>query len=155
MARARAAAVMLKTVSKALFDAEVEKIGQRLLSARSWRLVSKEYPILEVEFTSSPRPAMRIRMDCPNWNEEPPSIILLDQDANPLTSLPAGVSNIFNAGPHHKTGRPFICMIGSLEYHTHESHVSDLWGNYAGKTDYDLGSILTKIWKGWLNGAIS
>ncbi len=153
MAHPMAAAAMLKAASKALFDEEVQKIGQRLLDARSWIILEKEYPILDVLFTSESKGKLRIRLNCTDWNELPPSVAILNEDGQHYTAAPTEATNIFHAGPHQKTGLPFICMIGSLEYHTHESHIADHWESYRNKAEHDLGSLLTKIWKGWLNGA--
>jgi hypothetical protein len=41
-------------------------------------------------------------------------------------------------------------MAGAREYHTHSSHVNDLWDNYKHRGGYDLGGILHQLWSAWL-----
>jgi hypothetical protein len=41
-------------------------------------------------------------------------------------------------------------MRGSREYHTHESHISDIWDNYRGMPEFSLGGIITQLWNAWL-----
>jgi Predicted metal binding domain len=43
------------------------------------------------------------------------------------------------------TPQPFMCMAGIREYHTHSSHVGDLWENYRSSPDYDLPGILVQV----------
>jgi hypothetical protein len=40
-------------------------------------------------------------------------------------------------------------MAGVREYHTHSSHVSDAWENYKTKSGYDLGGVITQVWRAW------
>ena len=93
---------------------------------------------------------MRVRMTCDDWNGLPPIVTLLDQSGTGLRTLPTGPTGIFHQGPHPVTGRPFVCMAGTREYHTHSSHTGDLWDNYRNRGGYDLGGILTRIWNGWI-----
>jgi len=135
--------------SSALFEEQVAPLGGRLLSERNWTVVTARYPLLDVRFEGAGRVPMRVRMGCQGWNDQPPSVILLDADGKSLTSAPAG-SNIFHQGPHDTTKLPFVCMAGTLEYHTHPSHVGDHWDSYRNRSAYSLGEILTQIWNGWL-----
>ncbi len=140
---------MNELLSKSLFEEQTEFCTDaKLLSLRNWKIVIRSYPILEVEFLSSIRNNIRVRMNCDNWDESPPSTVLLDDNDRPLREYPRG-HGLFNNSPHPIFGRPFICSPGSLEYHQHQSHVNDLWDNYRGKTGYDLGGILTQIWNAW------
>jgi hypothetical protein len=142
---------MNETASKMLFDKDVFKIDGRLLSVRGWKLYSKEFPVLDVGFQAGGRTEFRVRLIANNWNAEPPAIELLDKDGNYLTGpkIPQNSGNVFHTDNHHLTGRPFICMPGAREYHTHQSHVADSWDNYRHQSGYDLGGIMTQLWWVW------
>lgn len=145
---------MNEAISRALFDADVGKISDKLIATRNWKLYSREFPVLDVGFQAAGRAEMRIRMTANNWNDAPPSIELLDSAGTHLVSaqIPRGAGSLFNPGAHSATGRPFVCMAGSLEYHTHQGHVSDLWDNYKRKDSHTLGGIMTQLWNAWLKG---
>lgn len=91
-------------------------------------------------------------MDLKDWNEQPPSISLRDGAGNVLKTCPANPSGVFNNGPHRHTGLPFVCMKGSLEFHTHESHLNEPWEQFRDKPGFDIGDILFKLWNAWLEG---
>jgi hypothetical protein len=145
---------MNATACKALFDEAVGAITDRVLQARGWKVHSRDFPVLDVSFIANGRGTLRPRFQCDNWNELPPAIELLNADGDFIAALPAmrtvpNGSPIFNASAHPRTGRPFICMIGAREYHTHPSHTGDAWSNYAHRSEYDLGGIVTQVWQGW------
>jgi hypothetical protein len=140
---------MNATLSRTLFEDQTKHLSKRLLDLRSWVINKMSYPILDVTFYHPGRKAIRIRLVCNEYDELPSSIELLSEDGFYLAQTPTG-SNVINGGNHHKTQRPFICSPGSLEYHTHQSHVNDLWENYKGKSGYDLGGMLTQIHNAWL-----
>lgn len=148
MVLAKEAVAVHEVASKALFDAEVELLPQRLLDLRGWRVISGTYPILDVKFESNGRVG-RVQMICDDWNEQPPSIQFLSEDGELLSIIARDPAGVINVGPHPLTGRSFICIPGSREYHTHSSHTGDLWDNYKGKSDFNLGGILTKVWRAW------
>lgn len=142
---------MNRAASTALFEEQVKDLKGELLESRHWTVFSMTYPLLDIGFEGEGRMPFRVQMNCEDWNEQPPWITLLDFDGKILPTLPSGSpSNIFNSGQHNITQRPFICMAGSREYHTHTSHVGDSWENYKSRTGFDLGGIMTQIWGGWL-----
>ena len=143
---------MNETASKALFDEDVGKIGERLLSSRNWELYSREFPVLDVGFRATGRPELRLRLHATNWNDDPPSIEILGPDGTllPPDRIPRGPTSVFNWNAHPLTGRTFVCMAGSREYHTHNGHSADLWNNYKSKDAFRLGGILTQLWNAWL-----
>lgn len=144
---------MNSVAAKALFDAAVAGLGDRLLKARGWVVHSRAWPSFEVSFCSDQRQELRVRLGCDDWNDMPPSVDLLAPDGRPLTALPnqrsGPTATIFNGSPHPRTNRPFVCMIGVREYHEHPSHVNDLWSNYKSLDSYSLGEIVTQLWRGW------
>lgn len=139
---------MNKTASKAMFDAEVEAIPQEVIDLRGWTINSRVYPILDVSFTHE-KGSGRVKMVFDDWNDSPPSIIFLDSAGQELAAVKRDPGGFINVSPHPITGRPFVCHPGSKEYHTHTSHTDDLWDNYKNKSGYNLGGILTKVWRAW------
>ena len=105
--------------------------------------------MLEVGFRKQGVVAIRIRLRCDDWNDLPPSIEVCDPQGACVTSLPHNLSGILNMSAHPVTGKPFICMRGSREYHTHSSHSSDAWATIKHLDAFTLGGILTQIWRAW------
>lgn len=140
---------MHPSLAKAKFERDLAGITAELCEARSWTVFEREYPIFDVGFRASNGASLRIRMECEMWNEQPPAVLLQDWEGKNLAIGIASSTNIFNASLHRNTGRPFVCMRGSREYHTHESHLNDPWEALKGSADYRLGEIATQIWNGW------
>ena|SRR5579859_2602496 len=141
---------MNSAAAAALFEEQTKYVEGDVVALRKWRVFSRAFPILDVAFEADRRVPLRVRMDCEDWNELPPRVALLNLDGALLTKVPTGPPSIFHQGPHPVTGRPFVCMAGTREYHTHTNHTSDLWDNYKTRSGYELGGILTQIWSGWL-----
>lgn len=116
---------------------------------RGWTIHAASYPVLEIGFASLERKPLRIRVRCDGWNGEPPAIEWLDEVGSPLASIPQGPGGQLNNGPHPVTGRPFVCMAGVREYHAHPSHISDSWDSYRSRAGYDLGGVITQVWRAW------
>jgi len=150
---------MHELASKALFIAQTEILSTKLAEARGWVLHMMEYPTIDLAFTQSGRTTLRLRVNCTGWNMQPPTFRLLSSTGIPLAVSnppPAEIhpngSGIFNPNAHPLTGEPFICMRGSREYHTHESHLQDHWDACLRLPGYDIGGLLTQIWHAWLKG---
>lgn len=139
---------MHRAAAKALFDKQTE-FSSALLVERHWEVLGREFPLLDVVFAAPGRRLLRLQLSCPDWNEVPPAILLLDRDGKHPSAIPRDPNGVFNASAHPGTGRPFICMRGSNEYHTHPSHVNDPWEQLRGKSAYDLGGIVTQVWNAW------
>jgi hypothetical protein len=144
------AADVNEIVARTLFDKDVSGLSDRLFTVRNWNLYSREFPILDVGFRTAGRIELRLRLVTKNWNDEPPSVDILNSEGEFLTRAPQYPGGPFNNNAHPSTGRPFVCMAGIKEYHTHPSHSNDAWANYKGKADYTLGGILTQLWNAWL-----
>jgi hypothetical protein len=142
-------AVVHEAASRALFEEEVSKIGSELLDLRGWTLFSKEYPILEMGFSAQGGGRLRLKLVCDDWNDRPPSVQFLDWEGRPLTAIQRDPAGVFNNSPHPTTGRPFVCMKGAREYHTHPSHIADVWETARGNDKFTLGGILTQLWHVW------
>jgi len=139
---------MHELASRSLFDAQTKEM-ERISRLRGWRLFTIQYPIIDVALVSTKNFEIRVRMICDNWNDLPPSIELLSLTGEHLKNIEPNPGGVFNNSQHPTTNRPFICMIGSREYHTHSSHINDSWAKYKDVPGNDLGGILTKIWRAW------
>ena len=138
--------------SKALFEKDTRHLSPELAKRRGWEIHSIEFPIIDCSFTSQGRTTLRLRFQCDNWNDLPPSISLQAADGTLLSKLPTNLPGVFNPDPHPTTQHPFICMRGAREYHTHESHVSDSWESLKNNLNYTLGGIMTQLWYAWQKG---
>lgn len=137
---------------QARFQAEMATLSDLLAERRHWVFHTRAFPLLDCSFTAPGRTTLRLRFTCDDWNDTPPAILLCAADGAPLASLPPNPTGVFNPGPHAQTGRPFICMRGAREYHTHPSHVGDAWSGLKDSSSYTLGGILTQLWRAWQKG---
>lgn len=141
---------MHEVLARAAFDEEVRHLTPELCALRGWLLQRVEYPTLVVDFARAQRLTLRLVVDCAGFPGVAPSITLANDSGTPLTTAPVAPGGQFHQGPHAATGRPFVCMRGSREYHTHESHLGDVWDNYRGTPEFTLGGIITQVWNAWL-----
>lgn len=139
--------------SKLIFEDEVGRWPPDLASTRGWVLHEVHYPLIDCEFKRTGRTPLRLKLLFDGWDDQPPIITLHSSDGALLASLPPNPTSIFNSSAHPITGRPFICMAGSREFHTHSSHLNEPWSRLKGKPGFGIGDILTKLWHGWLKGA--
>lgn len=142
---------MNELASRALFSAETDQI-LRFATMRGWTVFTLEYPTIDIGFRGEGHPVLRLRLTTDNWNDQPPAIALLDLAGNILgpNTTPRHPGGVFNQSAHRYTGHPFVCMAGSREYHTHESHVMDSWENYKNSGRHNLAGLLTQLWNAWL-----
>ncbi len=138
---------MLEDLARALFEEETEGMTETHYKTLQRVRFAAAFPILELGFDAQEMVPLRIRVDASRYNAEAPSVTLCDWDGNPFKTLPRS-GGIFNNSEHAATHLPFVCMIGTNEYHTHSSHVSDAWAQY--RDSRTLGSIVYQIQQGWL-----
>ena len=139
---------MLEALSRAAFDADVARLDPSVPKRLGWTLVTAVYPILDVIFEHACTP-LRLRLDCTDWDEVAPRILLLNSDGSDVTSAPPNAGGVFHPGRHPTTGKFFVCMRGAREYHTHPSHLSEHWENYRGRAGNDLFGIVAQLWRAW------
>lgn len=139
-------------VSRTLFDDHVGRWPPDLAASRGWNLHRLEFPVIDCEFTAAGRTPMRLYFDFTGWDDEPPSVSLRSSAGEVLSSLPQGLPNVFNNSAHQNTGKPFVCMAGSREFHTHQSHLNERWEQFRRKPGFDIGDIVHKLWSAWLKG---
>ena len=136
---------MHEVLAKRKFDEDVVSLNDVLLRISRIIVNSRCYPLLDLTFDH--RIPLRLLLHAPNWDEMPPSVALLDSDGSCCsTQMPGG---IFNASAHPNTGQPFVCMRGTLEYHTHVSHLNEVWDQYRGTDGMDLVGIAMQIGNAW------
>lgn len=140
---------MLEALSRATFEADVGRLDP--VAARRWRwtVLTAEYPVFDVVFDHATAAPLRLRLECRQWDEVPPSVELLKADGSPVTAAPPNVVGVFHPCPHPSTGRFFVCMRGVREYHTHPSHIHEHWANYRGTPGNDLIGIVAQIYRAW------
>jgi len=137
--------------AKALFDAEVKLLGDRLLEGRGWVVHRRDFPVLDISFRGDGHQELRLELSFDDWPDSPPSAIYRAAGGGTLAPFPPrrDGNNIFHDSHHPTLGRPFICMPGIREYHTHQNHMNDAWSKYRGLPDYSLGGILDQLWHAW------
>ena len=104
-----------------------------------------QFPILDASFDGA-KP-LRIRLTCDNWDELPPAEQVLTVDGKPWNGT--STNSIFHPNGHSAHHGPFICMRGFRGYHTHGSHVTDLWSNYRGQDGNNLPGLLDQLSRAW------
>lgn len=72
-----------------------------------------------------------IDVDGTRYDAEPYAVSIVNSDGDALAgeAWPPGL----NHGEHPLLGRPFICIRGTFEYHSHPSHLEDQWDRYRGR----------------------
>jgi hypothetical protein len=84
------------------------------------------------------------RLGCAEFDAQPPSVAMVHSDTHadlPLTEWTPGVAHSI----HPVTHRPFVCLQGVAEYHSHPSHVSDSWDRYRAR--FRIRETATKLLK--------
>lgn len=135
---------MHETLSRLNFDGDAEFLTEQLARVHGWTIHSKAYPVIDVTFHGSR--SLRVRLTCDDWPEKPPSAELMDANGNPPLGLPGGV---FHQDLHPETKKPFVCMRGFREYHTHSSHLTDHWETYKGQDGMNLPGLLAQLSHAW------
>ena len=143
---------MHPVAAKVLFEEQTYGLSSELARRRGWVIHLIEFPTIDCAFTAPERTVLRLRFQCDNWNDLPPAISLHAADGAFLVTLPVNPTSVFNSTQHPMTQRPFICMRGAREYHTHQSHVGDQWESLKNNSSYTLGGILTQLWNAWKKG---
>lgn len=141
---------MDQAVSHSKFDAEIRSLqgaAATYVSAKGWILSHVTYPTLAVvlrHFRTGRE--IEFRFACDSWDEHPPSLALHSpEDGHELqrSEWPSGGWVVHGAHPH--TGKPFLCLPGIREYHTHPSHVGVEWEGYRLRGTYRLRDIVDRV----------
>lgn len=136
---------MHEALARANFERDVAMLDGKTAARLRLTVHNRTHPILDLTVHHSKD--LRLRFQANDWDDLPPSIELLNSDGT-LCSIPMP-GGIFHQGPHPNTGRPFICMRGCREYHTHSSHLNDVWNNYRSQEGMNLVGILMQLANAW------
>ena len=141
---------MDRLVSIRKFETEVRALETEAagyVSAKGWKVVESTYPILAVILPHS-RSAREIefRFTCEDWDELPPSLSLHHPIRGEELTWAEWPKRGWDAHQTHtSTGKPFLCLTGLREYHTHQSHLGNKWGNYRLSGSYRLRNIIDRV----------
>jgi hypothetical protein len=95
-----------------------------------------------------------IRLTYENYDLWPPSLTFIDifsrQPTKPhvraIMSTPEGPRDVLIDG-HPATNRPFLCLPGIREYHSHPQHTGDDWILHRPAREGSLSTICERIWR--------
>lgn len=119
------------------------------LIASQLRLEPLVYPTFFVRFTNTHAAERLIRFDCTNYDFDAIAI----EPVDPVSRAPLSADGFMKTGgsafpPHHmKGGGPFLCISGTRDYYTHESHRPTVsgqrWEQMRG--DFRIADLITTI----------
>lgn len=143
-------------VSRQLFEEQVKRItgNPELLLDRGWLVISCAYPLLTVAVCHRQTGKLRVfKFSFDDWNDLPPALSLVDGETGedlsgrlwPTNGQSHWHASGWTSGGGISTDRPFMCMAGIREYHTHSSHVGDLWESYKNQPGFDLAGIVIQV----------
>jgi hypothetical protein len=99
--------------------------------------------------------AFGVRIELDDFDLEPPSVTFRDAWTWELLKYPLMLraNNVDESGQalgvildaHPVTKRPFLCMRGIREYHTHPQHTGDDWMLYRG--NFGVFDVLATVWR--------
>jgi hypothetical protein len=140
---------MLEAISRDEFERDVGRLDTRTAKGYRWKVIRNDFPTFDVVFEHDTAKPLRLRLHCEDWDEQPPSVEILNEDGTPVTEAPPNQGGVFNPGVHETTGRFFVCMRGAREYHIHSSHTTDHWANYRGQSGMGIVGIVFQLWHAW------
>ena len=141
---------MDKAVSIRKFEAEIRALKTEAagyVSVKGWTIVAATYPVLAVVIRHSRSLRdVEFRFTCDEWDELPPSLTLhhpIGGDEFTWGEWPKGGWLVHDS--HWATRKPFLCLLGIREYHTHQSHLGDKWEGYRLRGSYRLRDIIDRV----------
>jgi hypothetical protein len=151
-------------VTKLKLDREVEawQASAPLYRRRGWLLLDRQGAQIDVGFLaqlslggqSVPVMAACVRLDYTNYDVWPPSVEFIDPRTGDyvapvvqaIMQTDEGPRNILVSG-HPETDRPFLCVPGTRQYHSHPQHSGDLWLLHRGAREGSLVTVCDRIWR--------
>lgn len=152
-------------ISQGKFDQQIERWNANAdaYARRGWLLLSVGDLSVEVGFLRNVAMGPRtipvvtacVRIDYWNFDLWAPSVTFLDPIAREPTPPPVRAPDRTDAGEvrdalidqHPTTLRPFLCLPGIREYHTHPQHSGDDWLLHRHLHAGDLVVICERIWR--------
>lgn len=147
--KTKASTSMDPSVSHLKFKSAVEALegeASGFVAAKGWEIVSNTYPILAVVL-HHPRSgrAVEFRFACDSWDELPPSLSLHDPADGRELTWPEWPRGGWAVGEHPGTRKPFLCLPGIREYHSHPSHINDKWEGYLLRGSFRIQDIVDRV----------
>lgn len=136
---------MHEALAKKHFERDTAILTEAYCARVGWVVNASAFPILDV--TISAKRPLRLRCNCENWDEHPPSIVLQTEAGSPLELEGNIAGGIFNKGPHQNRPGAFVCMRGVLEYH--QLHAEIQWASCRGQSGMNLVGILLQLAEVW------
>jgi len=125
-------------VAKRVFEREAVRDirdNQELLALRCWQVLACEFPVLVVKFAPTPSGrAHTVMVDAHDFGAQALRWNLV-KDAPGSPEVP---------------GKPFVCVVGLIDYHSHQSHLNDPFDNYR----YLVEDCVRKVRSGYTMAAI-
>lgn len=141
-------------LSEALYTESLNPLlkNSSLIMAERWLIISTTYPKLRLAMVHHKTGQLRVaEFSFTGWDELPPEFSLVDAETfEPLPGKkwPTGQYWFQSGWSNTKllvTPKPFLCMRGLREYHTHFQHADDRWENYRNHPDFSLVALVQKV----------
>lgn len=151
-------------VTKLKLDREIDLWHEsaEVYRRRGWILLGRREDEVDIAFLARLRLGIQqvpivvacVRFDFTNYDLWPPALDFIDPDTGEYTAplVPAvietehGPRNLL-IGNHPETGRPFLCVPGVRQYHTHPQHSGDSWLLHRAGREGALGTLCDRIWQ--------
>lgn len=131
-------------------------------SRRGWIMLRREPPLVDVGFLArlavgpqaiTSMPAC-IQVDFTSYDLWAPSVEFIDPFTRTyaapvvqaLVEIEGGAQNLI-VGGHPETGRPFLCVPGVRQYHSHPQHTGDSWLLHRPAHGGSLVMICEQVWQ--------
>ncbi len=124
-----------------------------MLVDRGWLILEHTYPRLTITMHHRRTGKLRtFQFDFDTWNDEPPALGIVDPETRQAVAgalWPQYQSywhqSSWASSPLIITPKPFMCMSGIREYHTHHAHAQDSWEKYKSSPDYSVCGIVLQV----------
>lgn len=119
----------MRAITEDLLDEEVRLTAEDLAHVPGVRIWREDTDVLVAFAAGTDGSTGLFRLGCARFDADPPSVAMLDPETReefPHERWAPGVSS----GANPATQRPFVCLQGVAEYHSHPSHTSDAWDKY-------------------------
>lgn len=132
-----------------------------LYRRRGWIMLRAEGTEVEVAFVSrisiSTGPlsviSVAILVDFSNYDLWPPSVRFIDPQTREFLPPPVAALMVQNnelrnllINGHPETNEPFLCVVGTRQYHSHPQHSGDSWLIHRASDGGTLVSICEQVW---------
>ena len=164
-AGARGPLLVPLAISRTKFKEQLDRWDQNAgaYARRGWVLMSGGELTVDIGFLQNVSIGLRtipvmtacVRLDYWNFDLWPPALTFIDplsrQPTHPSVRALEGVSATEARDTlidqHPLTGRPFLCLPGIREYHSHPQHSGDDWLLHRHLREGDLAVICERIWR--------